>query len=736
MTDPWQSNADATTEASFTHLEYCLAQLRSLSPVSDPSQIRDLIPETAQVSGRLIAIELIKYDMAMAAELGVARNIDFYLSKFEPWLSPDNIPFDLVLEEIQLRRESGEEPAWTEYRKRYPQMAATLGRWLAGDEYSASLSSEPNIPKLEVNQQFDDFFILASLGQGAFAQVYLARQESMQRLVALKASSRSSDEPQALSQLDHPNIVRIYDQRVFPEHKLTLLYMQYVPGGTLGDCIVWIRNHPRASWNGKRLLESIDRNLLQANQTPPEQSGIRAAIAKFDWPTCVAWIGVQLADGLDYAHSQGILHRDVKPANILLTAEGLPKLADFNVSCRGIAGRAGSAAYFGGSLAYMSPEQLRVAHPADDTQAEYLDERTDLYSLGIVLWELWQGSRPWKTLETAGSWTEAVQHQIDLRSTPLQKTPPPKSATERVLENTLRTVLLLDRDARPATGKELAARLRLALNPKAADRFEPSEKSFTSRVLQLPVFLVAAAIVFCPNVAAAVFNYQYNHAVIEKANFGDLMKKFVADSVVVNWVTFPLGVAILFLISRPMAKAVRRAKQHQQVSESEINWTWNFGHTVSLISGLLWSVAGVALPIMLRLAEPEFRWIDSIHIFVSLVICGGVAWIYPFFGLTLLSTMIYYPKLISRTMSDPALRNRSNTLRQRSLAYLVSAAVVPLLTMALLVTATENSRVWLLATIGVTALGLFASFLAHREIESNLAKLESVLAPPDGISSR
>jgi eukaryotic-like serine/threonine-protein kinase len=736
MSDPWQSNADATTEASFTQLEFCLGQLRSISPVSDPLQIRKLIPDTLQVSGRLIAIELIKYDMAIAAELGISRNIDFYLSKFEPLLSPDNIPFDLVLEEIQLRRENGEEPPWTEYRNRYPQMAATLGRWLAGDEYSASLSTEASVPKLEVNQKFDDFFILTSLGQGAFAQVYLARQESMQRLVALKATSRSSDEPQALSQLDHPNIVRIYDQRVFPQQKLTLLYMQYVPGGTLADCVVWIRNHPRASWNGKRLLESIDRSLLQANQSSPEQSSTRAAIAQFDWPTCVAWIGIQLADGLDYAHSQGILHRDVKPANILLTAEGLPKLADFNVSCRGMAGRAGSAAYFGGSLAYMSAEQLRVAHPADDTQAEFLDGRTDLFSLGIVLWELWQGFRPWKTLETAASWTEAVQHQLDLRTSPIQKVSPPRSATERVLENTLRTVLSAERDARPATGKELAARFRLALNPKAADRFEPSDKSIASRILSSPVFLITAAIVFCPNVAAAIFNYQYNHAVIEKANFGELMEKFVAESVIVNWVVFPLAVVILFMISRPMARAVRRARLHQQVTVSEINWTWNFGHTVSLISGILWSTAGVALPIMLRVAEPEFRLVDSIHIFVSLIICGGVAWIYPFFGLTLLSTMIYYPKLISRSMQDPHFQNRANTLRRRSLGYLVSAAFVPLLTMALLVTATDNSRGWLLATIGVTALGLLASFVAHREIETNLAELESVLAPAQNLSSR
>ena len=83
-----------------------------------------------------------------------------------------------------------------------------------------------------------------------------------------------------------------------------------------------------------------------------------------------------------------MLHRDVKPANVLLTAEPSPKLADFNISFSDKVDGATPAAYFGGSLAYMSPEQLEACNPAHARSADELDGRSDLYSLGMVLWEL------------------------------------------------------------------------------------------------------------------------------------------------------------------------------------------------------------------------------------------------------------------------------------------------------------------------------------------------------------
>ena len=80
----------------------------------------------------------------------------------------------------------------------------------------------------------------------------------MQRLVALKVSRDHGTESITLAQLDHENIVRVYDQRVLPAEHLRLMYMQHIPGGTLQDVIQTARGSPRATWNGKTMLAAVD----------------------------------------------------------------------------------------------------------------------------------------------------------------------------------------------------------------------------------------------------------------------------------------------------------------------------------------------------------------------------------------------------------------------------------------------------------------------------------------------
>src|SRR5207248_1178945 len=104
----------------------------------------------------------------------------------------------------------------------------------------------------------------------------------------------------------------------------------------------------------------------------------------------VLWIGARLADGLAHAHERGIIHRDLKPANMLLTDDGQPMLLDFNLSTNAAVRANPSAARIGGTLPYMSPEQLEAFQDGKTP----MDGRSDLYSLGLIVFQLLTGTHP------------------------------------------------------------------------------------------------------------------------------------------------------------------------------------------------------------------------------------------------------------------------------------------------------------------------------------------------------
>ena len=321
-------------------IEQCLEVLVECGPVAEASQLRQLIPELDGPVQKFVLFELIKLDLAMSFEANKGNRIEDYLRALPDLVSSDAVPLDVVMEEIQLRKESGDTPGEEEYRQRFPQFEGMLTHLLRGTEATSAVRQFKRPSELSPGHKIDDFLIILKIGEGAFAHVYLSRQLSMHRLVALKVSSGTGDEPQALAQFDHPNIVRVFDQRVVAEPNVHLLYMQYHPGGTLADVVRSVRDHPRDRLDGNVLLGTVDRNLLSAAQVMPDRSSVRSWIIRAEWSMVVAWMGVQLAHALHDAHKRGVLHRDVKPANVLLTAEGIPKLADFNVSFAGAAGRA------------------------------------------------------------------------------------------------------------------------------------------------------------------------------------------------------------------------------------------------------------------------------------------------------------------------------------------------------------------------------------------------------------
>jgi len=208
-------------------------------------------------------------------------------------------------------------------------------------------------------KRFGRYEIVAELGRGAMGVVYKARDPQIDRLVALKTISLVGQEPeqqdefrqrfmreaQAAGRLHHPGIVSIFDVGEDPESHDSFIVLEYVAGESLN----------RVLSREKKL--SLPRSLQLAEE---------------------------LAEALDYAHSQGVVHRDIKPANILITEDGRAKIADFGIAKLNLAHHTIPGRVLG-TPAYMAPEQL---------VGEGCDGRSDLFSLGVILYAMVTGHSP------------------------------------------------------------------------------------------------------------------------------------------------------------------------------------------------------------------------------------------------------------------------------------------------------------------------------------------------------
>ena len=212
------------------------------------------------------------------------------------------------------------------------------------------------------------YTILRPIGEGGMASVFLAVQKSLEREVALKVmspvlasnaefASRFLIEGKITAKLQHPNLVTVYD--IGTHNGIYYLAAEYIPGGTLKE---------RVTEGGLNVAETLD-------------------------------VISDIAQGLDFAHQKGFVHRDVKPGNVLYRADGRVVLADFGIA-KAMDG-SNSSTVAGASIGtpdYMSPEQAR---------GEPVDGRSDLYSLGTMFYEILVGHPPY---QAADPFTVALMH--------------------------------------------------------------------------------------------------------------------------------------------------------------------------------------------------------------------------------------------------------------------------------------------------------------------------------------
>lgn len=217
-----------------------------------------------------------------------------------------------------------------------------------------------------VGRTLGDFQIQERLGAGAMGEVYRAHWTTRNRPAAVKtisnegparakAADRFKREAEILFQFKHPNIVRFYYAGRDKETRLMYMAMELIDGSTLE--------------------EEIERRRVAKSMEALDREGI------FHW-TEVANLAVQLCDALHYAHERGIVHRDLKPSNLMMTKSGELKLTDFGIAKDLDASALTATGRTLGTAAYMAPEQI--------TGGE-VSHKTDLYALGIVLYQLFTG---------------------------------------------------------------------------------------------------------------------------------------------------------------------------------------------------------------------------------------------------------------------------------------------------------------------------------------------------------
>jgi serine/threonine protein kinase/tetratricopeptide (TPR) repeat protein len=342
--------------------------------------------------------------------------------------------------------------------------------------------------------------ITDKIGRGGMGEIYLAEDTKLDRRVALKflpvhltvdkeARLRFEREAKAAAALNHPNIVTVFE---IGEHEgQVFIAMEYVEGRTLKEMIsVGAR---RAVPDGEMAGpdDGTRRAMPNGEAVEPDDGARRAVPLPI---SDVVAIATQIAAGLAAAHAKGIVHRDIKPQNIVIEKDGHVKILDFGLAkLKGVSPLTKEAFTYG-TVHYMSPEQAL---------GKEVDPRSDIWSLGVVMYEMISGELPFR-----GEYDQAVIYSI------LNEEMPPlaagKAGDAAGLENVIRHCLAKKRQDRYPSAEALAAALRDMNSAKESTRPEKSSgmrfsrRAILASLSLLMLFAILGFVAFNPRANAAL----------------------------------------------------------------------------------------------------------------------------------------------------------------------------------------------------------------------------------------
>jgi tetratricopeptide (TPR) repeat protein len=441
-------------------------------------EVDEFLKQTAVVDPDQV-LAVVRVDQAERFRLGQSVLVETYLNTFAPLRENREQAVDLIFAEYLLREEAGEHPAPGEYLRRFPQYANELKLqlelhqaietqhqppedWPAGTEPTCG-RGEPDPGALSAQlPTIPGYEILGVLGRGGMGVVYRAWQKGLNRLVAVKmihAGAQASPailarfhvEAVAVARLQHPNIVQVHD----------------------------VGEHAGSPFLVLELIEG--RSLAQRVAGTPQPARWAAELVE------------TLARAISAAHQQGVVHRDLTPANILLTAQGVPKITDFGLAKLIIGGgdlRTQTGELLG-TPSYMAPEQAASLHHA-------IGVATDVYALGAILYELIAGRPPFK----AGSPLETLRQVVSNEPVALSRLVP---SVPRDLETICLKCLRKEPAKRYADALDLAQDLRRYRDsrPILARRIGPLERAWRWG-RRNPAMAALSALVVALTIALAV----------------------------------------------------------------------------------------------------------------------------------------------------------------------------------------------------------------------------------------
>jgi len=410
----------------------------------------DLIQQTAEAAGlpsdsQLLA-ELIRVDIDRHYAAGRDVDLQDYFRRFPSINREASHVAAICFEDYRVRRQrrkSCPPGRWAEFQAveseawfrelqsetqittasghvEFPSTASFISSQLLPGEAAFAPAAVPHS-----SERIGDFELVALLGEGAFSRVYLARQTSLgRRYVAAKVVNRPMQEPYNLSRLQHTGIVPLYS--CHEAEGRWVLCMPYSGATTLAR---WLREvkspEHRTGESLRNSVEAAQTRLTSRNESLPvglnnptadvvqslkrwhqAASGPLLHLQSMNSSRLALWIFRRLASALAHAHQRGLVHGDLKPANILIRNDGEPALIDFNLSQ---STESRQRAWVGGTMPYLAREQLQqlLTKSAGPPRPEY-----DIHALGVIMFEILEGRLPFR----AAANTSAEELQAALNS--------------------------------------------------------------------------------------------------------------------------------------------------------------------------------------------------------------------------------------------------------------------------------------------------------------------------------